>query len=143
MPPLDPRMLQMFASMGGPGGPGGAPMGGPPPGPMGPGMGGRPPLGIEQLGQEGMDALGALSNKEPSGELRVERVREALNVIHQLINACIPEVGIENMDLSKQLHGVGRQIAQIRINLSQENEAGMPPESMLGGIQGTGLPGRM
>lgn len=156
MPPLNPAVMQMLASLGGPGGPGGAP-GGPPgmpagPGPMPMGMGGMgpggppggapPPLGVDRLGQEGMDALDGLVNTQPNGELRVERAREGLDVVHKIILALLPIVGAENMELSKQLHTIGRQVADVRINLSKTNEAGTPPEAMLQGIQGTGLPGR-
>lgn len=151
MPPLNPAIMQMLASLGGPGGPGGPggmppdggmPMGGPPPGvPAGP-AGGAPPLaGMGQIGQEGMDALDGLVNGPQNGELRTERAREGLDVVHKIILALLPVVGAENMELSKQLHTIGRQVADVRINLSKENEAGVPPESMIGGIQGTGLPG--
>lgn len=143
MPPLNPAIMQMLASLGGPGGPGGAP-GGPPMGmPAGPGgpPGGAPPLGVDQIGQEGMDALDGLVNTQPSGEQRLERVRNALDIAHKIILACLPIVGTENMDMSKQLHVLGRQLADTRMNLSKENEAGPPPEAMLGGISGTGLPG--
>lgn len=103
---------------------------------MGPG-----PLG--PLGQEGMDALDSLVNSQPSGELRLEKTREGLDIAHKIILALLPFVGTENMEMSKQLHTIGRQIADVRINLAKENEAGMPPEAMIGGITGTGLPGRV
>lgn len=153
MPPLNPAVLQMLASLGGPGGPGGPggmpSMGGPPQGGM-PMMGGGPPgmpagpaggdpLG--QIGQEGMDALDGLVNGAPNGELRTERAREGLDVVHKIILALLPIVGAENMELSKQLHVIGRQVADVRINLSKENEAGVPPEAMISGVRGTGLPG--
>ena len=142
MPPMNPAMLQMLASLGG--GPGGGnplaggmpPVGGPPGGAPPP----PPPMGLEALGQEGMDALNGLVNREPNGELGVERVRKALDMAHQLILACLPVVGTQNMDMSKQLHVLGRQLADTRMNLSKENEAGLPPESMIGGITGTGVP---
>lgn len=124
----------------------GGPMAGPgpmPAGPMGPPGGAMPPSGgMGSLGQEGMDALDGLVNSQPSGELRTERAREGLDVVHKIILALLPIVGAENMELSKQLHTIGRQVADVRINLSKTNEAGIPPEAMLQGIQGTGLPGR-
>lgn len=149
MPPLNPALMQMLAGLGGAAGPGPGPAAGPPPGPgMGmPSMGGGPPggapapMGLDNLGQEGMDALDGIVNSQPSGEARLERVRTGLDVAHKIILACLPLVGTENMDMAKQLHVLGRQLADTRMNLSKENEAGMPPEAMLGGIQGTGLPG--
>lgn len=139
---MNPAIMQMLASLG-PGGAGPMPPGNPGmgPAPMPTGPGGGPP-GLAQVGQEGMDALGSLMNRPPSGELRVERLREALDIAHKIILACLPLAGTENMDMAKQLHVLGRQLADTRMNLSKENEAGMPPESMLSGISGTGLPGR-
>lgn len=151
MPPLNPAIMQMLQSLGGQGGPGGPgmpPPGGMPGGPMPPVGGapapGPPPrIGADVLGQEGMDALNGLTNRPPSGELRVERTREGLEVVHKIILALASVAGTDNMELSKQLFTIGRQVADMRVNLSKENEAGIPPEAMLGGIQGTGLPGRV
>jgi hypothetical protein len=89
-----------------------------------------------------MDALDQVTNSQPSGEMKVEKVDNALSMAHQLILAVLPLVGTQNMDLSKQLHILGRQLADTRMNLSKENGAGTPPEAMIGGISGTGMPGR-
>jgi len=155
MPPLNPMIMQMLQSLGGQRGPGGpSPMG---PGPMGPGgpmpsaggvppgmpgPGGPPGGALGALGQEGMDALNGLNNRPPIGELRVERTREGLELIHKIILSLASNAGTDSMELSKQLFTIGRQVADMRVNLNKENEAGLPPESMIGGIQGTGLPGR-
>ena len=147
MAPLNPAIMAMLSSLGGgpggPGGPGAPGMPGMAPGGM---PGGAPPPGMDPgglgaLGQEGMDALDMLVNKEPNGELGVERVRKGLEVAHQIILACLPIVGVQNMDMAKQLHVLGRQLADTRMNLSKENEAGLPPEAMISGISGTGIPG--
>lgn len=151
MPPMDPSaLMQMLASLGGgpagPGGPGGPPPGlpgpgGPPPGAMGAGP--QPPGPISPaLGQEGLDALNDIIGGQPNGEVRVDRAKQGLDVVHRIINALVPIVGIENMELSKQLYTIGRQVADVRINLNKQNESeAPPPEKMIGGISGTGLPG--
>lgn len=160
MPPMNPMLLQALARMGGgPGGPPGGMMpggpGGPPPpfggpgGPPPPG-GGMPPGGPQPpgpissaLGQEGLDALNDLIHGQSAPEVKVDRVNNGLEIVHQILNALIPVVGIKSLELSKQLYTVGRQVADVRINLNKqyEEENAPPPESMIGGISGTGLPG--
>lgn len=95
------------------------------------------------LGQEGLDALNDLIHGQSSPDVKIDRVNNGLEVVHQIINALVPIVGIKSLELSKQLYTVGRQIADVRINLnkSYEEENAPPPESMIGGISGTGLPG--
>jgi hypothetical protein len=86
--------------------------------------------------------LNDLIQGQPNGEVRIDRANNGLEMVHRIINALVPIVGIKNMELSKQLYTIGRQVADVRINLNKTDEdTGPPPEAMIGGISGTGLPG--
>lgn len=152
MPPIPPEIMEaMMSSLGGVGGPGGfapGPGGGFPAPPPGAGPGGfpsappsPPPTELDMVGQQGLSALDSLGGMEPNSEVRIETTRKVLDTIHKMVLALMPTIGIDNMDLAKQLHIIGRQVADVRINLSKQNEAGIPPEAMIGGIRSTGIPG--
>lgn len=133
-----------FGMPGMPGLPPGAPMT-PPPG-MPPGMGAGGPANlpgaeIDPLAQMGLSALDRVSRREPHGRLALEKVRKALELAQQLIAAVIPQVNSMDPATAKDLHVIGRQIADARINLDKrDEEGGPPPEALLSSIQGTGLP---
>lgn len=126
-----------------PGAGGGAPGGLPPEmmaGLLGGGGGpGGPPT--DPTAQMGLAALDRLTTQEKSGELSLDRVKQALELAQKLIVASLPMVSQWNAKMAKELHVIGRQVADARINLTKESDVGPPPEAMMMGIQGTGLPG--
>lgn len=127
MPPIDP------SSLAGGGMPGGGP-GMPPPSPPPPGG----PLGAQT--SMGLAALDKLQNKQPSGEAHLQQVRKALDLAQQLISAVLPSVAQWEPKVAKDLHVIGRQIADARINLTKEQEPAPPPEGLMGGMMGA-MPG--
>jgi hypothetical protein len=88
----------------------------------------------------GLHALDRLASNEPSGGLALEKVGRALDLAQQLIVATLPLVSQWNAEVAKELHVIGRQIADTRINLSKENAPAPPPAELLMGVEGTGMP---
>lgn len=113
-----------------------------------PGLPGAPPGGTFPSATPNMDptarlalaALGRLSPMEPSGEVALSRVRQALELAQKLIVTALPHISQWNAKMAKDLHVIGRQLADARINLTKEEEPGPPPEALLSQVQGTGLP---
>ena len=144
-----PNPMDMMSAMGGLGGPGGgagmppppgAMPGGMPPGLQGPG-GGMPP-GLGDTARMGLAALDRLANKEPmGGPQAIQQIKQALELAQKLIAATLPMVGQMNAQTAKDLHIIGRQIADARLNLDKEDGVGPPPEMLMMGMQGTGMPG--
>lgn len=131
----NPILARVLAgAAGGPGVPGA-------PGMMPPGAAGPAAGGADATGQMAMAALDQLSPREASGKASVERVKRALELAQKLIIAALPQVGQWNAQMAKDLHVIGRQLADARINLTKEAEPGPPPEAMIAGIGNTGLPG--
>ncbi len=138
--PGDPRMMiEALSALGGssgalamPGGPGAAP------GASAPGVDPRL-LRIQALG---LSALDRVLQRDPSGELALEQIRRALELSQTLLAAVLPMVTAWNPKVAKDLHVIGRQIADARMNLSKEDEPGPPPEAMMSGMPAnTGIPG--
>lgn len=127
---MDPRA--MLASLAGA-------AGAPPAG----GMPSAPPnmAALGDVGMQGLSSLDRLANKDPNGRLALEQVKKALNLAQQLIGAALPHITQMNPQVAKDLHVIGRQVADARLNLDKEDELGMPPEALMMNIQGTGLPG--
>lgn len=109
------------------------PMGGMPPGGAPPGApGGGAPPGLNPLAQMGLSAMDRLTNREPSGKAGLEQVKQALTLAQQLISAVLPMVDQWDPQVSKNLHVIGRQIADARIDLTKDKEPGIPPELLMG-----------
>lgn len=126
--------------------PGGMPPGMPPMGAPGgmpgmPGGGGMPPMPDDPTQQMGMVALDRLMNKPPSGQIRMQRVIQALQMASKLVAAVLPEVAETQPKTSKNLHIIGRQIADAILTLQEDNEPGPPPENLFAGLGAAGLPG--
>ncbi len=124
------------------------PMGGmsPPSGAMPiPGMPGTPPgpPGLDQTALIALSALDQLAPREASGAAALDRVKKALELAQKLIVTSLPQVSQWNAKMAKDLHVIGRQLADARINIEKSEEPGPPPEDLISGIGSTGLPGRM
>lgn len=96
---------------------------------------------MDATAQMALSALDKLAPREPSGQLSLERVGKALDLAQKLIVAALPQISQWNARLAKDLHVIGRQLADARINLRKEEEPGAPPEALLGMIGNTGVPG--
>ena len=128
-----PNPMDAMAAMGG--------MGAPPPMPGAP-PGGGPPPGLGDTARMGLAALDRLANKEPvGGPQAIQQIKQALELAQKLIAATLPMVGQMNAQTAKDLHIIGRQIADARLNLDKEDGVGPPPEMLMMGLQGTGMPG--
>jgi len=107
--------------------------------PGGPGMG-APPMPDDPTAQMGLAALDRLTTKPAEGRLRLQRIVQALQLASKLIAAALPDVAETKPQVSKDLHIVGRQLADAIINIQQETELNQPPENLFAGM-GAGLPG--
>ncbi|MDR7543643.1 MAG: hypothetical protein QN120_05265 [Armatimonadota bacterium] len=119
----------------GPAGPGPAAPAAPPPGLLGLPAGGPP------LSRLSLAALGQLAPAQPAGQMGLQRVKQALEFAQRLIALTMPYVQTANPQVAKDLHVIGRQIADARLNLFKEGEeeAGPPPQNLLS--PETGVPG--
>ncbi len=151
MPPANPmELMAALQSMAGGGAPPGPPMGGPPMGlpgggpPMG-GPGGPGMPGLDRTAQLGLAALDGLANQDRSGAVSVDRIKNGMSLIQRLISAILPQINARglNPQVYKDLHVIGRQVADAQLNLEKMPEPGPAPESFLMGVQGTGLPSGM
>lgn len=108
--------------------------------PPGMGMGVPPPMPADPTAQMGLAALDRLTTKPAEGRLRLQRIIQALQMASKLIAAALPDVAETKPQVSKDLHIVGRQLADAIINIQQETELNEPPENLFAGM-GAGLPG--
>jgi hypothetical protein len=88
-----------------------------------------------------LSALDKMAPRAASGQLSLERVGKALDLAQRLIVSALPQVSQWNAKMAKDLHVIGRQLADARINLTKEDEPGPPPASLLMGLGNTGVPG--
>lgn len=109
-----------------------------------PGAPGAPFQGpMDSTAQTALSALDQLAPRAASGELAMERIGKALDLAQRLIVSALPQVSQWNARMAKDLHVIGRQLADARINLKKEDEPGPPPASLLMGLGNTGIPGGM
>src|SRR6266850_2564219 len=130
-------------------GPMDAMMGGMPPGGGGPGPGGMPPMGGGMPGMGGPDpaasmsisAMDGLLPKSPNPTEALSKVDKALQIAHDLVMACLSNVGQWNPKLQKELHSIGKSLLAAKMDLKKEEERFAPPPSMGMGTGGPmGLP---
>lgn len=142
--PIDISALLQSAAgaAGAPAGPGAPVAPGPamptPPTPGAPGVPGAP---VDSTAQMALSALDKLAPRDASGQLSLERVGKALDLAQRLIVSALPQISQWNAKMAKDLHVIGRQLADARINLNKEEEPGAPPEALLMGMGNTGIPG--
>lgn len=93
------------------------------------------------LSRLSLAALGQLAPAQPAGQMGMQRVKQALEFAQRLIALTMPYVQTANPQVAKDLHVIGRQIADARLNLFKEGgeEAGPPPQYLLSAE--TGVPG--
>ena len=100
------------------------------------------PPGLGDTARMGLAALDQMANKAPmGGQNGVQQIKQALELAQKLIAATLPQVQTMNAQTAKDLHIIGRQIADARLNLDKEDGVGPPPEMLMMGMQGTGMPG--
>lgn len=106
-----------------------------------PGASGMPGAPMDSTAQMALSALDKLAPRAANGELSLERIGKALDLAQRLIVSVLPQVSQSNAQMAKDLHVIGRQLADARINLRKEDEPGAPPASLLMGLGNTGVPG--
>ena len=110
--------------------------GGMPPGGMGMGGGELPELAYSSLDQ--------LSGGGQSNVL--ERVGEALALVHKLIMSVLPQVSSINAGVAKDLHQVAQRVLQIQQDIRKETPIGEPPAELMAllnsGDETQGMPPR-
>lgn len=97
----------------------------------------------EHLAKLGLAALDDMANRDTqNGAVAIQQIKRALDLAQRLIAATLPQISSRglNPQVYKDLHVIGRQIADARLNLEKEPELGAPPEALLMGLSGTGLP---
>jgi hypothetical protein len=94
--------------------------------------------------QPGSDGMAALQQMNPGGDANettaLTKVDEALELAHKLVMNCLPIINQWNPKLAKDLHTVGRQLVDTRLNMHKETPPELPPAMMSGGMQ---VPGGM
>jgi hypothetical protein len=88
-----------------------------------------------------LQALDQLAPRQPAGLMSLQRVKQALELAQRLIALTLPFTQQAHPQVAKDLHVIGRQIADARLNLGKEEapEAGPVPQNLL--APDTGVPG--
>lgn len=85
------------------------------------------------------NGMAALNQMNPGGDsaetTALTKVDEALELAHKLVMNCLPIVNQWDPKLAKDLHTVGRQLVDTRINLHKETPPELPPAMLSGGMQ--------
>lgn len=109
-------------------GPGASPMGGP-------GPGGNP------MADMALSALDGISPKSPNPKTALDRIEEGINIAHRVVQSILPQVQSFNPKIAKDLHGIGRQLMSLKLDLHKERPVSPPPAMMMGGMAGALGPG--
>lgn len=100
-----------------------------------PGAGGMQPNPTMDLALSSMQSLGSKSSNPTEALMQVDK---SLEMAHQLIMKCIPQVMQWNSKLTKELHKIATQILVAKMDLDAEPPVtGAPPDM---GMGATGLP---
>lgn len=106
----------------------------PPPFGLDPSQLGAGPLGAgaDPVSSAALQALDEIRPKSPNPTAAIQRIDQALDLVHKLIMAIIPQVQQWSPKAVKDLHQMGRMAQTVKSELRKEVTPGPPPELFVG-----------